>query len=503
MVLTVESSGPHGAQFVGGPVGLAASANASAGAGHHFDEVIRRLLACGLGCADLVDHLLDVGQSVGHGDTNGLAGHLDGAFLDPGQPARHLELDLGSVRAGDIEVRAAKRCFHHPAGHAEDRSRAGVHAENVVARLVGNGDKVDARLLDHARKLTRGDRHIHILIAGGGHLLAADDLGLLRRAGHDRDHVHLGRIDPLLLGVVGLGERANHGVRRLATGEVRDHVAVELLHEVDPAGAASGDQRQHPLAVQQARFELGGLFDDGQIGAEVGVEDRLEAHAAKRRIDLAGQVCAHREAKGLAHGHAHRGRNLRDAVRGRVFQLLPHLHRLVVLHDGPGGAVRGALAATHARRVGQRNVPGCGDARLEPAIQEAERPHILVLLAHLDAPAACDALARVQHNAARRVVDCVFGNDAVQARPRQTKIGGQGLQLAVLVAQAGQALVGVPRQNQLQHRAPHIDDLRRFGQNVHLVFDGRATRAQHLARVLDLHDADSAGRRGIQVGMLA
>ena len=70
-------------------------------------------------------------------------------------------------------------------------------------------------------------------------------------------------------------------MRRFATREVRDHIAVELLHEIDPGGTATGDERKLALAFEEALLELGRLFNDGEVGAEVGVEDSLKAHAAK------------------------------------------------------------------------------------------------------------------------------------------------------------------------------------------------------------------------------
>ena len=104
LIVAIETSGALGAQFVGGAVRLSAAADATAGAGHHFDKVIGRLFARCLGRANFLNHLFDVGQSVRHGDANGLAGDLDGAFLDALQAARHLELNLRCVLAGDEVV---------------------------------------------------------------------------------------------------------------------------------------------------------------------------------------------------------------------------------------------------------------------------------------------------------------------------------------------------------------------------------------------------------------
>ncbi len=61
--------------------------------------------------------------------------------------------------------------------------------------------------------------------------------------------------DAHLLGVVGLGQRAEHLLRRLAGGEVGQHVGIEVLHVVDPARGAAGEHGQgHLLACRPSAF---------------------------------------------------------------------------------------------------------------------------------------------------------------------------------------------------------------------------------------------------------
>ena len=148
-------------------------------------------------------------------------------------------------------------------------------------------------------------------------------------------------------------------------------------------------------------------------------------------------------------------------------QLLPHIHGLPIRDDGAGGAVVGALAATDAGRVGHGNVAGRGDAGLKAAVEKTEGKDVLILLADLDAAAAGDALARIEHDASRGVVNGQVGNNVVQPCPGQSEIGGQGLQFAIVVALAGQALVRVPRKNQLQHETPDLHNLRSLRQDIH------------------------------------
>ena len=115
--------------------------------------------------------------------------------------------------------------------------------------------------------------------------------------------------------------------------------------------------------MDEALHELAGLLHDGEVGGEVGVEHGLEAEAAQRGVELAGEVGAGRQAEGLADGHAHGRGDLHHAVLGRVVQRRPDGGGLVVLDDGAGRAVVGALAAFHAGRLGEGDVAGrapCG-----------------------------------------------------------------------------------------------------------------------------------------------
>ena len=73
------------ADLVGGEAGLAAAADAAAGAGHDLDEVV-----AGLAGLDPLDHLAGVAQAVGHGD------------LDASTPSRNFQSGTAPV---DLERR--------------------------------------------------------------------------------------------------------------------------------------------------------------------------------------------------------------------------------------------------------------------------------------------------------------------------------------------------------------------------------------------------------------
>src|SRR5574344_912099 len=58
------------------------------------------------------------------------------------------------------------------------------------------------------------------------------------------DHVDVLRLEVMGLGEIALGDRALHLVRRLAGRHVRDEIAIEEFHVVDPAWRAGSDLRE-------------------------------------------------------------------------------------------------------------------------------------------------------------------------------------------------------------------------------------------------------------------
>ena len=218
---------------------------------------------------------------------------------------------------------------------------------------------------------------------------------LLGRAGHDRDHVDLRRVEPDLLGVVGLGQHAEHLLRRLGGGEVVDEIVVQLLHEVGPRRAAGGDERQRAALVHEALDELAGLLHDGDVGGEVGVEHGLEAEAAQGGVELAGEVGAGRQAEGLAEGHAHRRGDLHDAVLAPGRAAPPRRRRSRRFRRwrrwGSGRSTGRTCTQGDSASVMS---PAGGHAGVDAAVEEGQRPDVLHLLADLHAAAAFDALSK-------------------------------------------------------------------------------------------------------------
>ena len=203
--IAVQGAGPLAEQLgiehldALGRIGLAAAADAAAGAGHHLDHV--ELLLAGL---DLVQQDLGVGQAVGHADVDvvladghvGFAQALDGADLGELQPVGRL--------AGDQFAGGPERGLHHAAGGAEDVAGAAGQAQRGVELARRQRREVDPVALDHPDQFPRGQHGVGIRRAVGHEMLGPPGLVLLRHAGHHRHHEDLLRIDARLLGVVGL-----------------------------------------------------------------------------------------------------------------------------------------------------------------------------------------------------------------------------------------------------------------------------------------------------------
>ena len=365
---------------------LAAPADAPARAGHHFDEVV-----VGFALLDAFDQLPGRGGAVADR-------HLDFGPLDVergllhvadlfGQPAHGLEVVErgGRLFAGDVEVRGAKRRFHHAPGVPEDHTRAGSLTHEGVVLPVGERPEVDPFGLRPFGEFGRRDHVVRVahagfvqVLAGRAHFFAAD-FGLLRRAGRHR-HVHDGlRVQPHLLREIGLHRRALHADRALRGRDVGEHLRMVELAPAHPGGAAARELRERPRALRQAFDEFRRFLDDREVGGEVRVEHVVGAELPQERnhppLDERTLRLAHRFADPDADG----GRRRKDddlPFRGDFTRDgLP----FVLGDEAADGADLDALPAVRA---------DAAPARLFEVVR-AEHAH--VLLAGLRAERALDA----------------------------------------------------------------------------------------------------------------
>ncbi len=174
---------------------------------------------------------------------------------------------------------------------------------------------------------------------------------------------------------------------------MRNHILMILFQQIYPGRAAAGKHRQTLRFFGKAAHKLGRFFDDGQIGAEVGVKNAFEAHAPKSGISLSGQVFAEFITEFFTDRHPNCRRNLNNGIEAVVVEHVPHFLSLVIFDDGAGGTMGGTLTAFNAGTVGEVDTVGGGHASGQAAVEVTQRPYVLLILTDFDTTAAKDALA--------------------------------------------------------------------------------------------------------------
>ncbi len=269
-------------------------------------------------------------------------------------------------------------------------------------------------------------------------------------------------------------------------------VRVHDFDEIDPARAAGSDHRQL-AALSQALDEFIALFQDGQVGGEIGVEHFVKPESPQGRHHLAGNNAARAHAQGLAQRHPHRRGGLDNHVFRRIAQRLPHGGGIILLDDRRGGAHAGALAAVGAGGFFQALIKGWGHGGAEAAVDKAVDMHALALAAGADAAAAQDALVLVADQ--RGIVGIQRDILLLADKPdvAQTQLGGDGLQFAVEVALAGETVLGMIGQQEFHHHFAACAYRRGIGADHH-AFVHRIDAGSHQGPgSLNLHHAHPAG----------
>ena len=77
-----------------------------------------------------------------------------------------------------------------------------------------------------------------------------------------------------------------------------------FFDEIDPAGAAGGNHGES-AACGKAVNEFGAFLHDGEIGAEIRVEDPIKAQHAKGRYHLSGGDGAGGKTESISQGNAY------------------------------------------------------------------------------------------------------------------------------------------------------------------------------------------------------
>ena len=492
----VESRHAFFADGVRGADRLSASADAAAGAGHDFDEVVR--------AGSLPDLLHDdagVPQGMSYGDTDFPAVQRHGAFLDSVESADIVEVEFFQCFAGDFFVDRAQGRFHDAACGAEDRAGAGAGAERAVKvalRQIAEG-KTD--VFDELDELARGEDDIDVLHAVASHFRPGGFkfLGGTRHDGHGDD---LADVDAGLFRIICFGDGAEHAHGGFCRGQMVAAVREMLFHIVDPAGTAGGHHGQG-AAVLQAVEEFRAFFHDREVGAEVGVEYLVEAQKLQRRDHLSGYDGTRLHAEGIAEGDADGRGDLYDDMFLRILQGVEYFLRIVLFDDRAGRADQAALAAEDAVRSFHRFVERRGDDDVAAASGIGQGGDALHVLAGADAASAADAFRGIAHDGRIGFDAGLLFDYAGQRGFQNVEPAAEALQVAVLIARAAQAVFVMVGQHQLEDGDLRIADDLRVGMDVHAFPDfGRAGREQtSLAR--DLDGAETAVRFDALVFMVA
>ena len=171
-----------------------------------------------------------------------------------------------------------------------------------------------------------------------------------------------------------------------------------FFQQINPGRTAGRKHRQTFRTLCKAFDKLGSLFNNRQVGAEIGVKNLFETHAAQNGIGFAGQILAEIVTELFADGHANRRRNLHNGIQVFVIEHVPYFFGFVIFDNRAGRTMRRTLAAFDAGAVRQINAACGGNPGGQTAVQIAQSPNVLLILADLDATAADNALGRVQHN---------------------------------------------------------------------------------------------------------
>ena len=393
---------------------------------------------------DLVENGSDITHLVGNRNLDLGSAHINFGFLDSFEATGRHEVYIAHFLSGNKDVSGTDSRFHNTTGSTEDGAGAGVGPEGAVGFLVGKVENIDTGLLDHAGKFTGSNGAVDIPFTGGLHILVTMGLVLLGGTGHDRYRVDLLGVDPGFGGPVCLDHGTHHLLRALCRREVGDHVVVVLLHVIDPSGATGGDQR-NIAALGKAGDELGALFHDRKVGGKVGIKDRLEAQAAKGRIDLLGDDRTGFKPELFTKSDTNGRCNLNYRMDIRITQAIPHLDSIVALVDGANRTVGRTLATLDTGAVSQRDICSGGNAPLLATTQELACPDILHVLADLDAAATANALVGVEGDGRIGIIHRGTAQEVLVGNLADAELGSERLQLTGPAAGALETVIRVVR----------------------------------------------------------
>ena len=472
--------------------GLTAATDAAAGARHDLDEVIAHTAI-----ANRVEQTGGVAQPVRHGDTYLGAVDIGNGFLPAVEPS-HVgkEICIGVLARHQV-IGRAHGGLHHAARGAKDHARARAKAQWRVERLLDERIDTHVARADHAHHLAHRQRNVNVGRAVLAHHARQRALGLLSRARHHGHHKQALGLHAQYLGVIGLGDGAEHLLRRLGRGQAVDKLGVTCLHKAHPARAAAREHR--PTAaialalggLAQALEQLGALLHNGEVGRKIGVEHVLKAHAAQRAGKALNGSFLARNAELLAPGATHGRRDLHQHDLVGIGDGIEHGLGIVALAQRARRTMRDALAARDAIGLADRRTPAGAHSGMRGAVGQVPNAESLHALAHLDAAHALNALVVVA-NDGEIEVPALARQVLLVRQIEDAQVVGDGLQVAVTAAHAARAARIVLRQQQLHVGTTRLASLGAVGVDHHAVEYVVVAGGNQLVATLNLDHAHAA-----------
>jgi len=347
-------------------------------------------------------------------------------------------------------------------------------------------------------KFSRRQHQIHIT-ARAGRLHAGElALGFLCNAGHDRNTVNVFRFNAQVMSQPALCHRAEHLLRRQASG----HFRVLAFEKTNPAGAARGE---HRLVLEvsgiQTLEQLRPFLHDSEVGRERCIEHIIRSQTAQRRNELTDRGSAGRHAEGFTPCCTHCRSDLNDRHLALSAKSGIRFGGVIALTQSAGGAVGDALTAQRTVRLLDKAIFGNVNGRARAGTADVPDGERLHLIAYLNAAHALNALVDVAIERERCRPEALFaGREIALVRNGQhAEIIRDLLKLARTGTDTGRALIVVLRQNQLNIGAARLAHARRIGMDHHSFLHDIVARGDELALALDLNAAHAAGGDFIDV----
>ena len=468
--------------------GLTAAVDTTAGAGHDFDS----LETVGIG-TDHVQNLAGIAQSGADCNGDDLSGSdFNFGFLDAVQTADNTEVDgiAFEVLAVEHIVDGAAGSFENTAGNTEDVSGTAGFTQGAVEGVIIQVGEVDTGFAEHLAEFAGGDNVVNITDAVIGEFRTGGFV-FLGLAGHDGNNNQILGIHADLFGIEALGDGAEHLLRRFAAGRNVEQIRIVVLDEVDPSGAAAGEDRQI-LAGFDAFDDLVAFFHDGQVSREVGVENFVKAQSAESGNHFTGDRHAGFKSEFLTDSNADGGSSLNDNGLLGIVDGVPDFLDVADTGDGTDGAGVDALSAEGTAGVSQRNHAGGTDLGGKSAAVAGQSADGLNFVTDGFAAAAHDTFRKIAHDRFAGIINVKMVLGAGKGDFLDAEFSSQNTQFAVLVLGAGETLLGVIAEHQFQNGAAGIQSALAVGVDHHAFHDRSGAGGSQVAAAFNFHHANTA-----------